>query len=54
MRSEDEIFKEWLDVTFPGENLGPLECKALKNTISFQAYLLRQRWSEFVSEVFKR
>ena len=54
MKDESEIFKEWLDVTFPGENIDTYECKSLKNTISFQAYFARQRWSEFVSEVLKR
>lgn len=51
MRSEDEIFREWLDVTFPGENLDTSELKSLKNTMKFQCYLVDEMVWDAIEDI---
>ena len=53
MRSEDEIFREWLDFTFPGENLDTSECKSLKNTMKFQCYRVGAMMADALEDIVK-
>lgn len=52
MRDESEIFKEWFEKNFPGEEFppDPLEYVYLRETISFQRYLAQEQMRDIVKE----
>ncbi len=52
MRDESEIFKEWFEKNFPGEEFppDPLEYVYLRETINFQCYLAQEQIRDMTKE----
>jgi len=48
MREESEIFEEWVTKELKIEYLDPLEYIAMRDSIGFQKYLLKERFNEFL------
>ena len=50
MKEEDEILKDWAELSFE-ELPDPLEYEYLRDTLGFQRYLLWYRYKELVESI---